>query len=70
MNNFFNRVEKAEQARMDQHDYNMSRRASAYEHFAGEFADTGISFQNLGGFILPLNENGPAIGHTASWALA
>lgn len=54
MNNFFNRVEKAAQEREDNREYSASRQASAYEHFAGEFADTNVSYQNIGGFILPL----------------
>lgn len=54
MNNFFNRVEKAQQDREDQREYSISRQASAYERFAGEFADTSVSYQNIGGFILPL----------------
>lgn len=32
----------------------LSRRASAFERFAGEFADTHVSYQNINGFILPL----------------
>ena len=54
MSNFFNRVEKAAQQREDQRDYSMSRQASAFERFSGEFADTNVSYQNVGGFILPL----------------
>ncbi len=32
----------------------LSRRASAFERFAGEFADTHVSYQNINGLILPL----------------
>ena len=32
----------------------LSRRAIAFERFAGEFADTHVSYQNINGFILPL----------------
>ena len=53
MNNLFNRIEKA-QSREDNRNYNESRQAAAFEHFAGEFADTGVSYQNVGGFVLPL----------------
>lgn len=38
----------------EKNDYRLlSRRATAFERFAGEFADTGISYQNINGFILP-----------------
>ena len=39
----------------ERQDYRqLSRQASAFERFSGEFADTNVSYQNVGGFILPL----------------
>ncbi len=53
MKNFFNRIERAEEKREDERNYHLGRQATAFERFAGEFADTGISYQNINGFILP-----------------
>ena len=39
----------------ERQDYRqLSRQASAFERFSGEFADTTVSYQNVGGFIRPI----------------
>ena len=40
----------------EKNDYRLlSRRATAFERFAGEFADTTVFYQNVGGFVRPVS---------------
>lgn len=56
MNNLFNReeVNNSQSYMTEREQQKLSRQASAFERFAGEFADTHVSYQNINGFILPL----------------
>ena len=56
MNKFYNskNVSNSQVYKEERAQHMLSRRASAFERFAGEFADTHVSYQNINGFILPL----------------
>ncbi len=54
MINFFNRENANNNDFYKEEREQMSRQASAFERFAGEFADTSVSYQNIMGFILPM----------------
>ena len=56
MNKLFNskNVSNSQVYKEERAQQKRSRRASAFERFAGEFADTHVSYQNINGFILPL----------------
>lgn len=55
MNKLFSTIyQNAQMYKEEREQLKLSRKATAFEHFAGEFADTHVSYQNINGFILPL----------------
>lgn len=56
MKTIFNRenVQNSQVYKEEREQQKLSRQASVFEHFAGEFADTNVSYQNIMGFILPV----------------
>ncbi len=55
MNKLFSTVyQNAQMYKEEREQLKLSRKATAFERFAGEFADTHVSYQNINGFILPL----------------
>ncbi len=55
MNKLFSTInQNAQMYKEEREQKKLSRQATTFERFAGEFADTHVSYQNINGFILPM----------------